>query len=55
MAHADPALDALTNEFDALIEGAAEKVSEAEFAERERKADEFIDSVRERASRRERA
>ena len=55
MAHANPALDALTKEFDALVENAAEEVDEAELAERERKADEFIESVRERASRRERA
>ena len=55
MAHANPALDALTSEFDALIEDATEKIDETELAERERKADEFIESVRERASRRERA
>ena len=55
MADANPALDALTKEFDALIEGAADKADEAELAERERKAEEFIEGVRERASRRERA
>jgi hypothetical protein len=55
MAHANPALVAFSKEFDELIEGVTEKVDEAELAERERKADEFIESVRERASRRERA
>jgi hypothetical protein len=55
MAHANPALDELTKEFDVLIESAAEQVDDEELAERERKADEFIEGVRERASRRERA
>jgi hypothetical protein len=55
MAHANPALDALTQEFDEIIERVSEQVDESELAEREQKADEFIESVRERASRRERA
>jgi hypothetical protein len=55
MAHPNPALEALTKEFDALVEGVAEKVDESELAKRERKADELIERVRERASRRERA
>ncbi len=55
MAHPNPALDALTEEFENIIEHAAEQVDEEELAERERKADEFIESVRARASRRERA
>lgn len=55
MAHPNPALDALTHEFDELIDGVAEKVDESEMAERERKADELIENVRARASRRERA
>jgi hypothetical protein len=49
------ALDALTQEFENIIERVAEQVDEKELAERERKADEFIESVRARASRRERA
>ena len=55
MAHANPALDALKQEFDELIEGVAGKVDESEIAERERKAAELIENVRARASRRERA
>lgn len=55
MAHPNPALDALAQEFDAIIERVSEEVDESELAERERKADEFIESVRQRASRRERA
>jgi hypothetical protein len=55
MAHPNRALDALTQEFDNIIERVAEQVDEKEMAERERKADEFIESVRARASRRERA
>jgi hypothetical protein len=55
MAHPNPALDALTQEFENIVERVAEQVDEKELAERERKADEFIESVRARASRRERA
>ncbi len=55
MVHPNPALDALTQEFDNIIERVAEQVDEKELAERERKADEFIESVRARASRQERA
>lgn len=55
MAHPNPALDALTQEFDEIIDRVADQVDEAELAERERKADEFIETVRARASRRERA
>jgi hypothetical protein len=55
MAHPNPALDALTQEFDNIVERVAEQVDEKELAERERKADEFIESVRTRASRQERA
>jgi hypothetical protein len=51
MAHPNPAQEALAQEFDAIIEGVAEQVDESELAERERKADEFIESVRARASR----
>jgi predicted RNase H-like HicB family nuclease len=47
--------DALTQEFDNIIERVSEQVDDKELAERERKADEFIESVRARASRRERA
>ncbi len=55
MAHANPALDELTKEFNSLVDDAAENASEEELAERERKADEFIENLRDRASRRERA
>jgi hypothetical protein len=55
MAHPNPALEALTQEFDNIIDRVAEQVDEKELAERERKADEFIEGVRARASRQERA
>lgn len=55
MAHPNPALDALTQEFDEIIERASGQVEESELAERERKADKFIESLRGRASRQERA
>jgi hypothetical protein len=55
VAHPNPAQEALAREFDALIEDAAEQVDEAELEERERKANEVVERVRARASRRERA
>lgn len=55
MAHPNSAQEALSEEFDKVIEDVAEQVDESELAERERRADEFIESVRARASRRERA
>lgn len=55
MAHPNPALDALTKEFENIIDRVTEQVDEKELAKRERKADEFIESVRSRASRQERA
>jgi hypothetical protein len=55
MAHAYPAQEALAQEIDALIEDAAEGVDEAELAKREKKANEVVENVRVRASRRERA
>ncbi len=55
VAHTNPALNALTQEFDEIIKRVSEQVDESELAERERKADEFIESVRARASRQERA
>jgi hypothetical protein len=55
MAHAYPAQEALAQEIDALIEEAAERVDEAELVEREKRANEVVESARVRASRRERA
>jgi len=55
MAHAYPAQEALAQEIDALIEDAAESVDKAELADREKKANEIVENVRVRASRRERA
>jgi hypothetical protein len=43
-----PKMDALTQEFDNIIERVSEQVDDKELAERERKADEFIESVRAR-------
>lgn len=55
MAHPNPALEELANEIESLIDVAAESVDEEELAERERKANQIVEDVRERASRRERA
>lgn len=55
MAHLNPAQDELVNEIESLIDSAVESVDEEELAERERKANQIIEDVRERASRRERA
>jgi ElaB/YqjD/DUF883 family membrane-anchored ribosome-binding protein len=52
---ANAAEEALSRELESLVENAAENLSEEEFAERERKADEIIKNVRDRVSRRERA
>ena len=54
MAHPHPA-EELANEIESLIDTAAESVDEEELAERERKANQIVENVRERASRRERA
>jgi hypothetical protein len=55
MAHPNPAQDELVNEFESLIDVAAESTNDEELAERERKANKIVEDVRERASRRERA
>jgi hypothetical protein len=55
MAHAYPAQEALAQEIDALIEDTADGVDEAELAEREKKANEVVESVRVRAGRQRRA
>jgi hypothetical protein len=55
MAHPYPAQEALAQEFDALIEDAAEQVDEAELVNRQRKANEIVETARARASRKERA
>ena len=44
-----PKMDALTQEFDNIIERVSKQVDDKELAERERKADEFIESVKSRA------
>jgi hypothetical protein len=55
MEHPYPAQDALAEEFQSLIDTAAETADENELLEREREADELIEKVRARPSRRERA
>jgi hypothetical protein len=55
MAHAHPAEDALISAMEALIDDAAEGVDDEELAKREREANEIVEDVRARASRRERA
>jgi len=55
MAHSNPAQDELIDEIESLIDAAGEHADEDELAERERRADQVIASVRERVSRRERA
>ena len=53
MAHA--AEDELASEIESLIDEASESVDEQELSDRERKANEVVEDVRERAARRERA
>jgi len=55
MAHPYPAQEALAEEIQSLIDTTTDTVDEGELAERERKANELIEAVRARASRRERA
>lgn len=47
--------DELTRELESIVEEAAENLSEEEFAERDRKANEIVENVRDRVARRERA
>jgi ElaB/YqjD/DUF883 family membrane-anchored ribosome-binding protein len=55
MAHPHLAEQELANEIESLIDTAAERVGEEELAEREQKANQIVENVRERASRLERA
>jgi hypothetical protein len=55
MVHTHPAEQALVHELDSLIDGAAEGVDESELEDRERKANEVVENVRARVSRRDRA
>jgi hypothetical protein len=55
MAHPYPAQEALAQELDSLIEEGAEGTDEAELAKREREANEVVENLRARVSRRERA
>jgi len=55
MARPQPAQEALVKEIESLIEEAAETADEQELAHRERKANEIVENVRARVSRRERA
>jgi hypothetical protein len=55
MAHAHPAEDALISAMESLIDDVAESVDDEELAKREREANEIVEDVRARASRRERA
>ena len=55
MAHLNPALDELASEIESIIDTAADSVDEQELVDRERAANEIVESARDRASRRERA
>lgn len=55
MAHAHPAEDALMSEIESIIDDVAENVDDAELSKRESAANEVVEDVRARASRRERA